>query len=152
MDGFLGALSISAVGEVGGWIVLVASVVWMGRMFQTGKLLTEAQLLRELARCKENAEAQAALRERHFVELTAANRLAWQTTLDNLRASYEARLQERNELVTEARENFRTMMTIHQTNADGLADVARASETTERVLAAFETALGLESAEGDRRG
>lgn len=159
MDGFFSVLTAGVIGEVGGWLVLVLGVVFMGRMFQTGKLQTESQVLRELNRMEAHFKERLEEGEKHFLELMAATRSSFQATIDTMKAAHDerlaerdARLDERDELLDEYRANLARMLEIYQANADGLSAAVRTATTTERVLAAFEEAFGVQARGGSSSG
>lgn len=145
---FLSWLPLTVLSDAGGWIVLISGVLLMGRMFQTGKLVTKDQHLRLVKQIEEDADEQRAALEKHFLDLTEASRLSWQSAYETMKSAYEARLEERAELVAEARLNIKTMLEIQRDTAGSVQEMARAAKITERLLVAMDDAFGFTPKKG----
>lgn len=136
MESFVSTLTVGAFVDAGGWITLVLFLILLSRQFQQGKLLTLDQHEREISHIDTANARLSEQRERHFVELLATKRLAWQSTIDTMKDSFENQL-------ADSQANVHAMLDAQRTLTGSVERLAHAAQVTERLIGALDGVLEL---------
>lgn len=118
----LDGVPIDIIGNVSGWSLFIVTVILFARSLSRGALVTSGTLQSIVAAADRSTEQ---LKE------------TYEGRLSELKIFYEARLDEREELIRESRENFTKTLEMLDEYKKQLESLVRQGETTENVLIAF---------------